>query len=356
MKIAIAGGAGYVGSVLGNHLMASGHEVLSLDRLLYSQSQQRKTHRRFDTLDIDIRDIRSEQLEGFDAVINLAGFSNDPTAEYDPAANMALNCDAAVDLLSAAYQAGVRRYVLASSASVYDGCPAATDGHLCLEDDDLLEYGLMLPYSRSKRCAELELAAVAGTMRDMSVVVLRKGTVHGFSPRMRFDLVVNIMTAHAVTDGRVEVHQHPDGSMYRPIVDVGDVATAYEKACEIELLGTRMEIFNICNENYSVTEIAANVVSTVQHYSGRTVRLDVTELPEDRHFRSYRMSAHKARAVLGWTPVVTLQSSVETLVARFGSNDMKPYHPIHNNIAWMKIIRGIEDSTLTHGPILTGRV
>lgn len=344
MKIVVVGGAGYVGCVTSSYLQGQAHEVKVIDRMLYAPTKPPSS-----ILTSDIRNLNPDDLEGFDAVINLAGFSNDPTAEFDPEANKQLNTIAAVDLMRTAAAAGIKRYVLASSASVYDGC---VDQDMASENSDLIPSSEMYPYSQSKVNAERLLAAVAGEL-GLSLVVLRKGTIHGFSPRMRYDLIVNAMVGSAVRNNFVTCHTSTIGPMYRPIVDVRDVARAYEKACLFQLPDGLTETFNICSENLSVLEIAAVVVSATQD-AGLSTRLNLAQIPDDRKVRSYRMSARRAAAILDWHPKYQLCRSLDDLIYWVQDAEAGIFDPRTSNIEWMRIVRWIEDCTAAEGSILTG--
>jgi nucleoside-diphosphate-sugar epimerase len=345
VKIFIAGGAGYVGCVLAEYTRKV-DEVTVFDRFLYGVPE---------ILDVpmisgDIRNVHPDTLEGQDVVINLAGFSNDPTAEFSPAANDALNTDAAVNLMWAAADAGVRRYVFASSASVYDKC---ADQEYAREDSDLIHADDMFPYSRAKINAEGQLAAVA-METGMSLVILRKGTVHGWSPRMRYDLVVNAMVGSAVCNRRVNVHVSPKGPMYRPIVDVRDVATAYQRACVLKLADGQSEIFNIVTDNLSILEIAATVLHGSNPIPEDTPQLILQEIPADRNIRSYRMSGDRARTVLGWTPKYPLSKGVQDLYSEVYLDPRGFFNPRTSNIKWMENILAVEKAYEMEGSILTG--
>ena len=347
MKVLIAGGSGYVGCRLGNYLAARPSEffVRSFDRLLYGPVSGLN----FLNVQADIRSLEAKDIEGFDAVINLAGFSNDPTAEYNPEANMRLNTDAAIHFMEIAAEAGVKRYVFASSASVYDKCDEQLDAS---PDSELQDVVNMLPYSKSKVLAEINLTLQAAAL-NMSLVILRKGTIHGRSPRMRNDLIVNTMVGCAVTEGVVTCHLSPSGPMYRPIVDVLDVARAYKQALLFEAPAGTTTIFNIASENLSVTEIAASVLAAVSSGLNLTSRLVMEVIPKDQHTRSYRMNTNTAKCVLGWEPRLNLASSLELLVE--STVTLSPsafYDPRTRNIEWMKAILNIEETARDFGPLL----
>jgi nucleoside-diphosphate-sugar epimerase len=350
VKIFIAGGAGYVGSVLAGYLTPV-DQVTIFDRMLYGVPVIRDgqgADANLPTITGDIRGIQPEALEGQDVVINLAGFSNDPTAEFSPAANDTLNRQAAVDLMRAAAKAGVKRYVFASSASVYDRC---AEQNMAFEDSVLIEQAAMYPYSRAKIQAEGELAAVA-METGMSLVILRKGTVYGWSPRMRYDLVANAMVGTAIQYGWVQAHVSPQGPMYRPIVDLRDVATAYQRACVLKVPDGWSETFNIASDNLSIIEIAANVVAASTCRLDEPARLLLVDIPADRNIRSYRMSTDRAQSVLGWTPEWPLAKALEDLFFNVWTFPEEIGSPRAINIKWMEHIIAVERAYERSGPIL----
>ena len=344
MNVLVAGGAGYVGSVLTTHLQRAGHEAEAVDRLLYGWVDHESP-----LIVSDVRRLTDGDLLGFDAVVNLAGLSNDPTAEFNPKANDRLNTDMAVTLMKHAGPAGVTRTVLAAPAS---GTATSPEQDMADEHAVLVPPEDMYPYSKSKIYAERKLAEVADEY-DMSLVVLRKGTVHGWSPRMRFDLVVNAMVGTALNRGFVECHASPRGAMYRPIVDVADVALAYEKAIELELPDRRCETFNIVTDNLSILEIAGHVVAGVARQVGRTPELRIQEIPADRNIRSYKMSADRATAILGWRPNLRLADSVDRLVTRVALKPEEFFDERTRNIDWMKRYLQLEEGFYEDGRLLS---
>ena len=199
-----------------------------------------------------MRDIPASALDGVDGVIHLAGLSNDPTAEYDPQANWQMNAIATESLGRACVERGIERFVFASSCSLYDGLPPGMhderrrSGRGGLRDLEALRRG-----------------AAAGAGRyGLCPVILRNGTVYGWSPRMRFDLVVNTFVKDALLTGALKLHG--GGWMWRPLVDVKDVADAMIAAYEAPADLVRGEIFNVLHSNYQIRELAMLVAGSVQ--------------------------------------------------------------------------------------------
>lgn len=252
MKVLLTGHRGYIGSVLAPMLLDRGHEVVGLDSDLFRACTFTGTLRDVPSFDIDVRDAQAddhflEALRGFDAVIHLAGLSNDPLGDYRPELTEEINCKASIGLARAAKRAGVARFLFASSCSNYG---AAGDSFL----DESSSFNPVTPYGESKVKVEAAVAPLADA--SFSPTFLRASTAYGLSPRIRFDLVVNNLTAWAFTTG--EVHLKSDGSPWRPIVHVEDIARAYVAVLEADRQDVHNEAFNVgqTTENYQVREIA----------------------------------------------------------------------------------------------------
>lgn len=211
LRLLVTGGGGYIGCVLVERLLARGYRVRVLDRLYWGEQALREVLDRIELVVADIRDVPDDALEGIDCVLHLAGLSNDPTAEYNPPANWEMNALATEALGRKCLEQGVVRFVFASSCSLYDGLPPAMHD----EDAELVSQGA---YAESKRYAERALLALAE--EGLCPTLLRCGTVYGYSPRMRYDLVVNTFVKDALLSGRLSLHG--GGWMWRPLVDVND--------------------------------------------------------------------------------------------------------------------------------------
>lgn len=294
MRILVAGGAGYIGSALIPKLLERGYEVDVVDLLWFGNhlpEAVRLLHR-------DILDLELEDLSGYDQVLFLAGLSNDPMADYSPSQNFVSNGAAPAFLAYMAKRAGVRRFVYASSCSVYG---YSTD-ELC---DETAPAVSTYPYGISKLQGE---AACLQLQDDaFSVISLRKGTVCGYSPRMRLDLVVNTMFRTALTDGRIVVN---NPAIWRPILSIQDAVAAYIRALEAgdEISG----VFNVASENYTIGEVADYVKEAMEERLERGIRLDIKDLPE---LRSYKVSTEKAVRVLSFKPNHDVKHIVADLFA-----------------------------------------
>ena len=210
--ILVTGGAGYIGSVLSQRLLDRGYRVRILDRLYWGRGPIAHVIDQVELVEADVRDMPATALDGVDAVIHLAGLSNDPTAEYDPAANWQMNAIATETLARNCVDRDVERLVFASSCSLYDGLPPGMHG----ENAPIEPRGA---YATSKRYGEEAILSLVD--KGLCPAILRNGTVYGCSPRMRFDLVVNTFVKDALLKGQLSLHG--GGWMWRPLVDVRDV-------------------------------------------------------------------------------------------------------------------------------------
>src|SRR6201993_2218842 len=272
-KILVAGGGGYIGSVLVPRLLARGYKVRVLDRLYFGEDSLAGVRDKIELVVADVRDIPASAFDGVDGVINLSGLSNDPTAEFNPEANWQMNAIATETLAQACLARGIERYVFASSCSLYDGMPPGMHG----EDAPVQPRAA---YATSKRYGEERLLEFAE--QGLCPVILRNGTVYGWSPRLRFDLVVNTFVKDALLNGRLKLHG--GGWMWRPLVDVCDCADAMIAAYEAPEDRVRGEIFNVVHSNYQIRELAMIVAGSVQ-LAGRQVRLE--EVPALKLTRNY---------------------------------------------------------------------
>lgn len=325
LRVLVTGGAGYIGCILVERLLARGYEVRVLDRLYWGKETLGEMLDRIELIVADVRDVPAEALDGIDGVIHLAGLSNDPTAEYDPAANWQMNAIASEALGRACVEQGVERFVLASSCSLYDGLPPAMH-------DEATEIQPKGAYAESKRYAERALLALGD--EGLCPVLLRNGTVYGWSPRMRYDLVVNTFVKDALLSG--ELSLHGGGWMWRPLVDVRDCSDAMIAAFEAPADLVRGEIFNVLHSNYQIRELAMLVAGSVQ-LLGRQVGLHEAPLPEWR--RNYECSNAKLAERLGFIPCHSVVDAIEDMLQRIDVSDpTKLTDPRCYNIRWLELL------------------
>lgn len=304
MKVLLTGHRGYIGSVLTPMLLERGHDVVGYDIDLFKGCDftdgavEIPTINK-DTRDVAIEDLTPDHVAGFDAIIHLAALSNDPMGDYRENLTEEINLDASVRLAELGKQAGVRRYLFASSCSNYG---ASKQPFL----DESSEFNPVTAYGKSKVGTEFALAKLADV--DFSPTYLRGSTVYGLSPRLRMDLVVNNLTAHALTTGKVAMKS--DGTPWRPIVHVEDISLAYIACLEAERTLVHNEAFNIgsTNENYQIREIAETVRDVVPNSE---VSFMDGASPDARN---YRVDCNKiARKLHGFKPQWTMKRGVEQL-------------------------------------------
>jgi nucleoside-diphosphate-sugar epimerase len=300
----VTGGAGYVGSALVPRLLADGHRVKVLDLYLFGDQvlDAVRGHRDLHEIKGDVRDIGllQRELPGCDAVIHLACVSNDPSFELNPALGRSINYDCFPGLVDAARQSGIRRFVYASSSSVY-GIKEETN---VTED---LPLQPLTDYSRYKALCEAIL--LAKRRPGFVVLILRPATVCGWSPRLRLDLSVNILTNHAVNNRKITVF---GGQQRRPNLHIADMVDLYCRSLRYADAAIDGQVFNAGYENYRLMEIAEMVREVV----GRDVQIVTT--PTD-DLRSYHICSEKIKRELGWAPRHTIRDAVQDLVAAFAA-------------------------------------
>jgi nucleoside-diphosphate-sugar epimerase len=255
MKVLVAGDRGYIGAVLVPLLRAAGHEVDGLDLGLYEQCDLGPGPAAIGPRAArDMRDVTARELAGYDAVACLAALSNDPLGHLNPAATYSVNLDGTLQLARAAKEAGVPRFAFASSCSLY----GAAGSSAVAEDAELFP---VTPYGETKVMAERELSLLADD--NFSPTYLRNATAYGASPRLRLDIVVNNLTAVAMTAG--EVRMESDGSPWRPLVHIEDISRALLAALEAPRELVHDEAFNVGRpeDNVQVRDIAEMVRDAV---------------------------------------------------------------------------------------------
>jgi nucleoside-diphosphate-sugar epimerase len=318
MKILIAGGAGYVGSALIPKLLERGYQVDVVELFWFGNQLPKEVG----IIHKDIFDLTVADLQGYDQVVFLAGLSNDPMAEYSPSKNFIFNAAAPAYLGYVAKNAKVRRYIYACSCSVY----GYTENELF---DEKCPVSSSYPYGISK--LQGEQAAMNLMDQQFSVIALRKGTICGYSPRMRLDLIVNTMFKSAMRDGVITVN---NPSIWRPILSIDDACSAYIRAIEANY--TISGIFNIASGNYTVGEVADLVKRGLERELNASPKLNIKHIED---FRNYKVSIEKAATVLSFHPHDKVEAIVSDLVRnaeKFSDWD----NPIYYNIQTFKTLEG----------------
>jgi nucleoside-diphosphate-sugar epimerase len=274
MRVLITGHKGYIGTVMAPLLADAGHEVTGLDSDLFEQCTFGEAPREFPSIRKDLRDVERADLEAFEAVIHLAGLSNDPLGNLNPDLTYDINYHASVRLARLSKEAGVKRFLFSSSCSTYG---AAGDKIL----DETAEFNPVTPYGRSKVLVEQDVAKLADS--NFSPVFLRNATAYGVSPRLRFDLVLNNLTAWALTTGRVFIKS--DGTPWRPIVHIEDISRAFLAALAAPIEAIHNQAFNVgrTEENYQIRDLAEIVKETVP---GCAIEFAADAGPDKRCYRA----------------------------------------------------------------------
>lgn len=342
--ILVTGGAGYVGCHLVPKLVDAGYRVRVFDIMFYGDAGLDRVRDRVEIVEGDIRFCPPDVLDGVSAVINLAGLSTEPAAEYRPEANHEINFRAAVELARLARQKKVGRFVQASSGSIYDvGVGHPEKDILHTEDSPVQPFRV---YSITKREAEKEILALAD--EGFTPVVLRKGSIYGYSPRMRFDLVVNAFVLNALQSGRLVLHN--GGEMWRPLLSIQDAAAAYQLMLEAPVEEIRGEIFNATNGNYRISELALRV----QHkLADLDIRCEIAPDYNYRDLRSCQASGKKIAERLGFTPKVTVEETVGDLVKKIqGGAFHDVADPAFHNIRWLDLLEEVKSKLVYPGSVL----
>jgi nucleoside-diphosphate-sugar epimerase len=307
-QVFVTGGAGYVGALLVPRLLAQGYKVKVLDLFVFGDNvlDSVKGHPSLETIKGDLRDqeILRRALPGCDAVIHLACISNDPSFELNPTLGKSINFDAFGPLVHLSKSSGVRRFIYASSSSVY-----GISDHPNVDEEHPLRP--LTDYSRFKALCEPIL--LEQQAKDFTTVVIRPATLCGYSPRQRLDLTVNILTNHAANKGEITVF---GGAQLRPNLHIDDMVDLY-----VNLLAAPTELvagqtFNAGFQNQSVSEIAERVRAVVSARMPGRENVRIVTTPTD-DLRSYHISSEKIKRLLGFVPSRNIEVAVGDLVAAF---------------------------------------
>lgn len=309
MKILVAGGAGYVGSALVPHLVEHGYEVEVIDLLWFGNHLPASVK----VTKMNLFDCRVQHFEGFDQVIFLAGLSNDPMAEFSPTMNFIHNGALPSYLAYTARCAGVKRFIYGSSCSVY----GYTVDELYNEESPVASG---YPYGISKLQGERGVLQMHGD--GFSTIALRKGTVSGYSPRMRLDLIVNTMFKCAMKDRKIVVS---NPAIWRPILDIRDAIRGYIRAVQADY--SINGVFNITSDNYTVGQVGDLVKEELEEL-GEAVGIEIKAIKD---FRNYKVTNKKAKTILGYEPKYSVTDIVQNLYDHrkdFGDYENDNYYNI----------------------------
>ncbi len=306
-RVLVTGGAGYVGGVLVPRMLAAGYRVRVLDLFMFEPELFADVQDpRLECVRGDLRDqdLLRRALDGCDIVLHLACVSNDPSFELDPALSRSINFDAFEPLVKLSKAAGVRRFVYASTSSVYgiSEQPEVDEDHPLLPITDYNKYkGLCEPVLLGQQAP------------GFTTVVIRPATVCGYSPRQRLDLTVNILTAHAVEKGKITIF---GGEQQRPNIHIDDVVDLYLQLFELPDERIAGRTYNAGWENHTVAAIAERVKAVVEQELPDRAPIVLERVPSDDK-RSYHISSARIRRELGFAPRRTIEDAVRDLVRAF---------------------------------------
>lgn len=306
-QILITGAGGYLGTEMVNFFLENGYKVKALDRFFFGDTLAKYSgNPNLEIIKNDIRYCEGSIFQGVDIVIDLAGLSNDPSAELDPQLTEDINKNGSIRIANLAKENGVKRYLFASSCSVY--------GHGT--NTKLTEESALSPvslYAKAKIEVEEELLRI--TNDKFIVTILRNATCYGLSQRMRFDLAVNLMTLHAHKNGRIIILG--GGKQWRPFVHTHDVARAYKMVLDAEPQSIQNQIFNVGSndQNYQIMHLA----HIVKNYFPS---IDIEYAPDDPDPRDYNVSFDKISNELGFKPVKNVQDGVAEIKQALEDNSI----------------------------------
>jgi nucleoside-diphosphate-sugar epimerase len=309
-RVLVAGGAGYIGSVLVPSLMEHGYEVEVIDLGWFGNCLPPGVT----VIQKELFECATDDLAAYDQVVFLAGLSNDPMAEYNPSKNFIDNGALPSYLAYTAKAAGVKRFIYASSCSVY----GYTVDKLYDEESPAVS---SYPYGISKLQGERGVLQLQDD--KFSVIAIRQGTVSGHSPRMRFDLIVNTMFKNAMADKTITVN---NPSIWRPILDIRDAAQVFMRALQAN--ESISGVFNACSGNYTVGQVGDLVKTEVEKRTGKKIKLDILDIDD---FRNYKVSIEKAETRLGFKPMYSIGDIIDDLYDHrqaYGDFDRDEYYNI----------------------------
>ncbi len=291
-RILVGGGAGFIGSALLPTLVEHGYDVTVVDLLWFGNHLPPGVK----VIQKDLFDLQKEEMFGFDAFIFLAGISNDPMAEFSPSKNFIHNAALPAYLAYIAKHAGVKRYIYASSCSVY----GYTENELYDEEAPVT---CGYPYGISKLQGERGVFQIQDD--NFSVIALRQGTICGYSPRMRFDLIINTMFKAAMTTGKITIN---NPAIWRPLVDIRDIVFAYLRAVQADR--AMSGVFNIASGNYTVGEVGDLVKMEVEKLAAKRIAIEIKHIED---YRNYKVSIERAKTSLGFQPIFSIRDTVEDI-------------------------------------------
>ena len=321
MNVLVTGGAGYIGSVMSRILLEKGYDVTVLDRFFFGTDSLTDITDKITLVKDDIRFFNPELLKGIDAVFDLAALSNDPCGELDQEKTLDINYKGRVRVANLAKKHGVKKYVFASTCSVY-----GFQEELINEESNL---NPLTTYAKASMLAEKEILPLAD--KNFSATVLRQATVYGFSHRMRFDLAINGMTLGYYRNGKIPIMR--DGKQWRPFVNIKDTSNAFIKILETEPELVKGQIFNVGSDEqniqiFNLAKLVAEACNLPFNY----------EWYGDCDTRSYRVSFKKIKDTLNFKPQTTIKNGAKNIFNALKEGRLNPDDPRMITVKWYKHI------------------
>ncbi len=321
MNVLVTGGAGYIGSVMSRILLEKGYKLTVLDRFFFGNDSLKDIADKITIIKDDIRFFNPEILKGIDAVFDLAALSNDPCGELDQEKTLEINYKGRVRVANLAKKHGVKKYVFASTCSVYGFQEGLIDEKSSLNP--------LTTYAKASMMAEKEILPLADN--SFSATVLRQATVYGFSHRMRFDLAINGMTLGYYRNGKIPIMR--DGKQWRPFVNVNDTSSAFIKVLESEPELVKGQIFNVGSDeqNIQIFDLAKQVAKACSlpfNY----------EWYGDCDTRSYKVSFNKIKDTLKFKPQTTIKKGAKNVFEALNEGKLNPNDPRMITVKWYQHI------------------
>jgi nucleoside-diphosphate-sugar epimerase len=319
MNVLVTGGAGYIGSVMSRVLLEKGYNVTCLDRFFFGTDSIKDIADRITLIKDDVRFFKPETLKKVDAVFDLAALSNDPSGELEPQKTLDINYKGRVRVANLAKKYGVKKYVLASTCSVY----GFQEG-IITEESGL---NPLTTYAKANMMAEKEVLPLAD--KTFSATVLRQATVYGFSYRMRFDLAINGMVLGYYRNGKIPIMRN--GKQWRPFVNVNDTSKAFIKVLEAEPEVVNGQVFNVGSDEQNVqifdlAKLVAEACSMPFNY----------EWYGDPDTRSYRVNFSKIKETLQFMPQITIRKGARNVFDALKEGTLNPDDPRTITVKWYK--------------------
>lgn len=337
-KIAVTGAGGYIGTQIVRDLLNDGYQVLAIDRYFFGLEPMQEFigNKNFIIIKKDIRDLEVKDIKDVYGLLDLACLSNDPAGEMDPELTYAINRDGRIHVAKTAKKAGVSRYIISSSCSVYG---SADKNNL----DENSQTNPVSVYAKSTLQAETENLSLSDN--DFIVTSLRNSTVFGLSSRMRFDLVVNLMTLSAFQNARIIVLG--GGKQWRPLVHVSDVSKAFITALKADANNINAEVFNVGLDNFQIKNIAYIVRETLPF------QIEIDIAPDDADKRNYSVNFSKFKNKLNFNPLVKVEFGINEIYDALKKGNLDTSEKTVT-VRWYKSI--IEAKKLIQSVELNGRV